>query len=169
MKSVIDELEKISLNSKMSESIEELKQIYQVMSANGYDKNINFDFSIVNDMGYYNGVVFQGFVEGIPTGILSGGRYDNLMQKMGKDAGAIGFAVSLDMLERLGTDEDKYDVDTILIYSDNEDIKKINEKVLELTDKGECVLALRNIPEKIKYRKLLKMKDGEAVEIESND
>ena len=29
-------------------------------------------------MNYYNGVVFQGYVNNIPSSILSGGQYDNL-------------------------------------------------------------------------------------------
>jgi ATP phosphoribosyltransferase regulatory subunit len=35
-------------------------------------------------MNYYNGVVFKGFISGIPASVLSGGQYDNLMEKMGK-------------------------------------------------------------------------------------
>ena len=64
------------------------------------DGNINVDFSVVNDLNYYNGIVFKGFVSGIPTGILSGGQYDNLMGKMGYKSKAIGFAVYLDELEK---------------------------------------------------------------------
>ena len=52
-------------------------------------------------MKYYNGIVFKGFIKGIPTGILSGGQYDKLMEKMGKKSRAIGFAVYLDELTKL--------------------------------------------------------------------
>ena len=45
-------------------------------------EHVNLDFSVVNDMDYYNGLVFRGFVEGIPSGVLSGGRYDNLLARM---------------------------------------------------------------------------------------
>ncbi len=58
------------------------------------------DFSVVSDTDYYSGIVFKGFVSGIADRVLSGGQYDKLMEKMGKKAAAIGFAVYLDTLER---------------------------------------------------------------------
>ena len=61
---------------------------------------IVIDFSVVSDNGYYSGIVFKGFVDGIADRVLSGGQYDKLMVKMGKKAAAIGFAVYLDTLER---------------------------------------------------------------------
>ena len=62
---------------------------------------LRIDFSVVNDIKYYNGIVFKGFIDGVPTGILSGGQYDKLMKKMGKSDKAIGFAVYLDEIEKL--------------------------------------------------------------------
>ena len=59
---------------------------------------LRVDFSAVSDMHYYNGIVFKGFVEGVPTAVLSGGQYDKLMGKMKRTSRAIGFAVYLDML-----------------------------------------------------------------------
>ena len=61
---------------------------------------IAIDFSVVSDNGYYSGIVFKGFADGIADRVLSGGQYDKLMEKMGKKAAAIGFAVYLDTLER---------------------------------------------------------------------
>ena len=52
-------------------------------------------------MEYYNGLVFQGYLQGLPRPLLKGGRYDLLMQKFTPGAGAIGFAVYLDELDRL--------------------------------------------------------------------
>lgn len=60
------------------------------------------DFSDVSDTGYYTGLLFKGFVPGVPGFVLSGGSYDGLMRKMGRSGSAMGFAVYLDMLERLG-------------------------------------------------------------------
>ncbi|MCD8286259.1 MAG: ATP phosphoribosyltransferase regulatory subunit [Clostridia bacterium] len=53
------------------------------------------DFSIVGDYNYYNGIIFKGYVNGIPKAVLSGGRYDKLLEKFGKSAQAIGFALYL--------------------------------------------------------------------------
>ena len=50
---------------------------------------LRLDFSVVGNIGYYNGLVFKGFVSGVPEGLLSGGEYNGLMRKMGKSESAI--------------------------------------------------------------------------------
>ncbi len=60
---------------------------------------LRMDFSVVSDLNYYNGIVFKGFVEGVPSAVLSGGQYDKLMKKMKHSSNAVGFAVYLDMLD----------------------------------------------------------------------
>lgn len=59
------------------------------------------DFSLFPNTEYYNGLVFAGYVKGIPESVLSGGRYDKLLKKLGISAGAIGFAMYLDRVERV--------------------------------------------------------------------
>ncbi len=62
---------------------------------------IRIDFSVTDDMSYYSGIVMRGFIRGLSKSILSGGQYDNLLRKMGKKNGAIGFALYLDLIEEL--------------------------------------------------------------------
>ena len=57
--------------------------------------------TLAGEMEYYNGLVFQGYLKALPRPLLKGGRYDLLMQKFTPGAGAIGFAVYLDELDRL--------------------------------------------------------------------
>ena len=45
---------------------------------------LRLDFAVVQGLDYYNGLFFQGFVNGLPRPVLSGGRYDNLLEKLGK-------------------------------------------------------------------------------------
>ena len=82
-------------------AVKELSDIYEHAEKNGYGKNINIDFSIIDSAAYYSGVVFKGYINGVESRVLSGGRYDKLMRKMGRKSGAIGFAVYLDALERI--------------------------------------------------------------------
>ncbi len=60
---------------------------------------LQVDFSVVSDINYYNGIIFKGFVAGVPSAVLSGGQYDKLMKKMKHSSRAVGFAVYLDMLD----------------------------------------------------------------------
>lgn len=123
--------------------------------------NVQIDFSIVNDMNYYNGIVFQGYIRGIPAGVLSGGQYDKLMQRMGRESRAVGFAIYMDLLERLGGEGRAYDVDTLLLYDNRADVPALNRAVEKLSRDG-SVLAQRAIPEKLKYRRLVHLEEVEA-------
>ena len=78
-----------------------LKEALGGFEGTAYGANIVLDFSIIGDMNYYNGMIFKGYVEGIPNSVLSGGQYDKLMKRMGRRSRAVGFAVYLDLLERL--------------------------------------------------------------------
>lgn len=67
---------------------------------NGGGVEYRLDFSIRGDADYYNGLVFQGYVQGVPRSVLAGGRYDNLLRRFDKPQGALGFALLLDEVGR---------------------------------------------------------------------
>ncbi len=126
------------------------------------------DLSLVSDMRYYNGIVFAGFVKGVPERILSGGQYDKLMERMEKRAGAIGFAVYLDCLESLETAPGSYDIDTVLLYSPTVSPRQLHSTVDELIARGLSVTAQKTLPEKLKYRQLLKLTESGVETVEIN-
>ncbi len=151
-----------------SENLDKFETITKSLENNGYNDMINVDFSVINNMSYYNGIVFKGFINNIPTGVLSGGQYDKLMKKMGKSSKAIGFAVYLDLLERLTENDSIYDVDTVILYNEKDDITVLNNAVKLLTDNGKSVVAQKTVPEKIRYKQLLVLKE-KGVEIVENN
>lgn len=129
---------------------------------------LRIDFSVVNDSKYYTGIVFKGFVQGVPTGVLSGGQYDKLMQKMHRKSSAIGFAVYLDLLERLNETANPYDVDAVLLYDDAADPVALQACVQGLAASGQRVMAQRKLPEKLRYKQLLQFKNGEVAILEDH-
>lgn len=163
---VLPILEK-ALNGKTD--ISPLKQLSQIITAVDQDvkDKLRIDFSVVNDIKYYNGIVFKGFIEGIPTSVLSGGQYDKLMQKMKRRSGAVGFAVYLDMLERFNAVTNEYDVDILIIYSNNTDLKALNSYSQSLIKDGKTVLVCKNAPQNTKCRKIINF-DSEVAQIENN-
>ena len=98
-------------------ALAELERVYEVMQAAGAADKLRLDLSVISDMSYYNGVIFRGFVNGISRAVLSGGRYDNLLKKLGKNAQAIGFAVYRDALTELDS-APAYDADVLLLCGD---------------------------------------------------
>ena len=113
--SFVDALTPYATTEAAKDMLEEFASLYASLCALGYENKINVDFSLINHMNYYSGVVFKGYVKGLPDSVLSGGRYDLLMRKMGRSSSAIGFAVYLDEIRRLHPKEELPDADVLLI------------------------------------------------------
>ena len=101
---------------------------------------VNLDFSVVNDMNYYNGIVFRGFVQGVPEGVLSGGQYDALMKKMGRKDRSIGFAIYPALLERLLKPQQP-EYAAVLYYEETAPIMTVQTAVESLQERGIAVSA----------------------------
>ena len=156
---VVESLKKLGLQGQALIQLSELENIVEGLKAFDVCDKVRVDFSVVNDMGYYNGIVFKGFISGIPTGILSGGQYDKLMQKMGKKSRAIGFAVYLDELEKFLVEDAEFDVDVVIVYGDT-GVKNISALVKEIADNGQTVAVYKSLPQKLRYKKLINLKEG---------
>ncbi len=96
---ILNDLEKVALSDESKNAMAELSDLCSNLGE--YGKRISIDFSVISSSGYYSGIVFKGFVDGISSRVLSGGEYDKLMKQMGRRSSAIGFAVYLDTLERM--------------------------------------------------------------------
>ena len=83
----------------MSAALDEVSALQKVLGGAG--SGIRLDLSLGGEMEYYNGLVFNGYLQGLPRAVVRGGRYDLLARRFTPGAGAIGFAVYLDELERL--------------------------------------------------------------------
>lgn len=153
--SVISRLKEMNVSKEFTDYISELENLCKLLENTEYSDKIRLDFSIVNDMNYYNGVVFNGFLNGIPETVLFGGSYDKLMERMGRRSKGIGFALYLDLLEAIQTDNKDYDVDALLVYSDKTNIASLNNKVQALIEQGKTVSVQKAIPGKLRYKELI--------------
>ena len=93
----LDQAENISFSPKLVDVISRLKQLDKQLKALGYS-HFSFDLGKVPHLDYYTGIIFEGFVEGVGTSVISGGRYDRLLSLFGLDVPACGFSVKLDYL-----------------------------------------------------------------------
>lgn len=157
---VLEALGKICVGEKAKNAYNQLKSLCEFLSRTAYKNKIKLDFSVVNDMNYYNGIVFKGFLNGIPESVLSGGEYGMLIQKMGRKSNAVGFAIYLDLLESLGGELSEYDVDVLLLYSEDSAYSAILKRDMLIAE-GKSVSAQRQIPSKLRYKELIDLtKEG---------
>lgn len=138
----------------------ELEALWAVLEGSGCA--IRLDFSVGSNMRYYSGVVFRGYLAGIPTSILSGGQYDKLPQKMGRQARAIGFAIYLDLLEDLQKEDAGFAVDTLILHDGTVDPVVLSAAAEAAAGEG-SVLVTRQLPKGRQWKHLIRYEKGEAV------
>ncbi|MDD3346213.1 ATP phosphoribosyltransferase [Oscillibacter sp.] len=112
--SVLTAAEPLALNAAMGDALAELRTLCAALEARGQAARIKLDLSLVNDMEYYNGLVLQGYLAGLPRAVLKGGRYDPLSAQFRPGTKAIGFALYLDELDRMGDAPREADGQTML-------------------------------------------------------
>ncbi len=140
---------------------DELSRLWELICSSPLADKVYADFSILSEPEYYDGIVMKGYVSGAPSPVLSGGRYDRLMEKLGKKAGAIGFAVYMDMLERLGMDRSPYDVDVLLLYDEDTDPSALFEAADAFRKTGLSVRAATGAGG-VRYKTMYRMNGSEA-------
>lgn len=144
------------------QTLQELTQLWKLLEASGYADHVRLDFSVGTSMGYYSGVVFRGYLEGIPESVLSGGQYDKLPRKMGRKARAIGFAIYLDLLQGLYSREQEQIVDTLILHDGTVNTAVLTAAAAEAAKSG-TILVTRKLPEAQNYRTLIRFEKGARV------
>ena len=157
----VETLLSLPLPEESLQAARELQQICHLLEHFGTFA-IQLDLSVLNDTSYYNGLIFRGYVDGIAASVLSGGRYDRLLEKMGKAGGAIGFAVYLDELSRFLGQPPDYDVDTLLVYTPDDDPTAVIAAATRLTDQGITVHVQPDGPADVTFRRKIRP-DGKEI------
>lgn len=140
-------------------AVAELKALLEMLKERGYEESVRMDFSVSNDLGYYSGVVFRGYLEGIPASILSGGQYDKLPRKMGRKSRAIGFAVYADLLQERNREDNSFDVDTLILHDGTVSLSEVN-RAAKAASKDGSVLVATKAPKGRSWKKLVTLKGG---------
>ncbi|MBQ8088911.1 MAG: ATP phosphoribosyltransferase regulatory subunit [Clostridia bacterium] len=147
----------LCLNGRMTAALDEL---YETVRAVGDTSALRMDFTLQGDVEYYDGLLMAGYLDGIPRAVLSGGRYDGLMKKLGKSAGAVGFALYLDDLKRLPRAQRALDADVLILADEDVGATELLKAVRELIAQGLRVRVERERPEQFTCEKVLRFVEG---------
>ncbi len=142
-------LSSLDVSPSFSAEAERFKTVLSSLDGN----KTRVDFSVLSDTNYYNGIVFRGYVRGVPSAVLSGGQYDMLMRRMGKSSSAVGFAVYLDRLDGLFGEQSEPCYDRLILYGENTDAKELCRAVRQAVNDGKTYTAEKTRGE-IKYKEL---------------
>ncbi|NFM45806.1 ATP phosphoribosyltransferase regulatory subunit [Clostridium botulinum] len=132
---IIEKAKALTKNKKALRSLDDIHNIYKSIENIGLEAYISIDLGMVQNIDYYTGVIFKGYVEEVGDSILSGGRYDNLIQHFGIELPATGFAINVDDImialkkqNTMSMDKDK----KVLIFYKEEFLRKAYDFMQEL-------------------------------------
>ena len=86
------------LSPPLVEALNYLREIWDIISDFHLEEHVFINLGLVRDFDYYTGVVFEGFSPRSGYPLLTGGRYDELLEKSENSLPACGFALFLERL-----------------------------------------------------------------------
>lgn len=91
----------VSKIKELSNYSSELERLAEWLQDLNVDDGIGFDITLIRNLEYYTGVIFEVITPSLGVPIGGGGRYDNLIEKFGAQATqAIGFALDMDKISK---------------------------------------------------------------------
>ena len=123
----------LASNEMSRNAIVRLEALYELLKEYGVEEYVSFDLGMLSKFHYYTGVIFKAYTYGVGDAIVTGGRYDTLLGRFGKDAAAIGFMVLIDdlmeALYRQGIETKIEDNRQVIYYNANNYALKLKEAI----------------------------------------
>ncbi len=148
---VSERAKEIALTPKMQDTLDYLMDVYSILKMYGLAQYIVSDLGLINHMGYYSGVIFQGYVEKFGKPVLMGGRYDRLGNEFGASLPAIGFACEIESLVKATDSREvssRFPIDIKIIY-DETGLEQAISIANELRERNYSVLSFPGNKEQV--------------------
>jgi len=132
------------LRLEIEKILENLTAIMESVCAVTNISAITFDPILVRGMDYYTGPVYEAVVEGYPSSVLGGGRYDGLIGRFaGKPIPAVGCSIGferiLSILQKRKWGQGTATVSRVLLVNDGQGADLLQQQAEQLRNAGICI------------------------------
>ncbi len=155
----------LACNDEMKNACAELEFIAESLKKSDLADKLFIDLSVLNNTDYYNGIIFQGYVQKAPSAVLTGGRYDNLAGKLRENTQAIGFAVYLDNLNFYYKKVREFDSDILILFDSSDRSVSLLSLIESFVEKGFSVRVEHTIPNGYKAKTVYTFENGALREV----
>jgi histidyl-tRNA synthetase len=155
----LDPIKDPKLRAEIDGLLDGLKAISAAVLAINPKSSLVFDPILVRGMDYYTGPVYEAVVEGYPSAILGGGRYDDLIGLFtGKKIPAVGCSLGFERI--LAIQQQRWAGHAMaaapraLLVCDGEDTDRLQQQAEQLRDAGVSVETYLNpdeVGKQLKY------------------
>ncbi len=121
---VLQHASKLAQGLEVTNALQNLQDVYKLLSSYHLEHLVYFDLGMVRDFSYYSGSIFEAFLPGLGRPVLTGGRYDELLEVIGVNTPATGFAINLDLVvSSLGSPEQRNIASYSLLASSSHELQ----------------------------------------------
>lgn len=122
--SVLPELQALEKHQALGACAGTVISIFEQLRDLGFADYVSFDLGFTNNMHYYSGMIFKGYIEDYGEPVINGGRYDTLSSRFGIDRPACGFGLDLvllmDYLEKNDLILEQRHAKSVILYKEKE-------------------------------------------------
>jgi ATP phosphoribosyltransferase regulatory subunit len=93
---VLNQLAGLIQDEPAQKGLASLCRVWEILSDYGFREQVKIDLTLLRGLGYYTGLVFECYVNGVGYPVCGGGRYDQLLANFGYPCPATGFALTID-------------------------------------------------------------------------
>jgi ATP phosphoribosyltransferase regulatory subunit len=98
---------KLARSDVMEAAVARLARVRDLVEEAGYGERLAFDFGLMQDLGYYSGLIVEAYAPGVGLPVATGGRYDGLLARFGHGFPACGFALYVERMHVAQAEEDR--------------------------------------------------------------
>jgi ATP phosphoribosyltransferase regulatory subunit len=93
---ILGQARKLARSDVMETAVARLGRVRDLVEETGSGDRLAFDFGLMQDLGYYSGLIVEAYAPGVGLPLATGGRYDGLLARFDWDIPGVGFAVAVD-------------------------------------------------------------------------
>ncbi len=124
---------------RVENAVRHLWEMWEALEDFGASRHVVLDLSLVGSLHYYTGVYFEGYALPSSFPLVSGGRYDRLLERFGRPVPATGFALKTDRLMEASPAADQEMERVLLVYPRSARREAIR-RAQELRREGKAVI-----------------------------
>lgn len=136
----LEEAARVAAGVGCGAALDTLRRLWDVLEAYGVAAHVVFDLTLIGHLGYYTGVLFEGYAADHGFPILHGGRYDHLMALFARPAPATGFALVLDRVWEVSALAPEPGPPTVMVVYDDAHRTEALQTARRLRDEGNVVV-----------------------------
>ncbi|HBG22247.1 MAG: ATP phosphoribosyltransferase regulatory subunit [Syntrophaceticus sp.] len=134
---VLNQLAGLIQDEPARKGLASLCRVWEILSDYGFRDQVKIDLTLLRGLGYYTGLVFECYVNGVGYPVCGGGRYDELLAKFGYPCPATGFALTIDrVLEALDNQFPSFTDQIPDYFITGDDMGDVAGKAKELRENG---------------------------------